>query len=175
MSISPERLEKERRHLTEGPAPDEKPGGMGTVRFIARCPGNAGQVLDKAKAVLKAVNQHSTGAWPSDDQWREFLPEWFVSRCAPELTQEQAEAETARWRKLSREEQVRWEEERQWSVGNWVYWFEPTNRAWYWWDGVAIDDATLVIAVEVDNWPFPWGALAWLFRAAGANRVEAEE
>jgi hypothetical protein len=175
MSTFQERLANERRHLIEGPAPAEKPGGMGTVRFMVRCSGNAEQVIEKAKAVLMVVNENSAGEWPSDDRWRELLPSWFVARCGPDLSQEQAEAETARWRALSRDEQIRWEEERRWSLANWIYWFKPENRHWYWWDAKPLDDKVLVVAVEAHEWPFPSGALAWLLRAAGADRVEAEE
>lgn len=175
MSTFQERLAKERHHLLESPAPDEKPGGLGTVRFVAWCVGNAEQVIEKAKAVLMVINTHSDGEWPSDDRWRGLLPSSFVSRFAPELSQEQAEAEVARWRTLSREEQVQWEEERQWSLANWTYWFRPENRYWYWWDAKPLDEKILVVAVEAYEWPFPSGALAWLLRAAGAERVKAEE
>jgi hypothetical protein len=175
MSIVQEHLTNERRHLIESPAVDEKPGGMGTVRFIAWCSGTPGQVIEKAKAVLIAVSDNSTGEWPSTDRWRELLPSWFVARCGPELSQEQAEAETARWRGLSRDEQIRWEEERRWSLANWVYWFRPDNRYWYWWDAKPISDNALAVAVETHQCPFPSGALLWLLRASGAELVEAEK
>lgn len=168
-----ERLQEEWRHLIEGPAPDEKPGGLGTVRFIAWCPANAAQVLEKAKAVLKVVNRHSTGEWPNDDKWKELLPNWFVKSCSPELSQAEAEAELARWRQLPREEQIR-EEEDLWSLSNWVYWFKPGNRQWYWWDAAVLDADNVVIAIEVEGWPFPWGSLGWLFRVAGAANVKGE-
>jgi hypothetical protein len=32
----------------------------------------------------------------------------------------------------------------------------------------------LLLAVVVIDWPFPWGALAWLFKAAGTDTVTAE-
>jgi hypothetical protein len=170
-----ELLQREWRHLTYGVDPGEHPGGLGTNRFIARSKYNSQQTLDRAKAVLKIVNENSAGEWPSDARWRELLPDWFVSRCAPEMTKEEAQAETIKWRKLTREEQVRWDSEHQWSLGEWLYWLQPGKRQWYWWDGVALDDNTAVIAVEVQDWPFPWGALGWLLRAAGADEVEAEK
>lgn len=175
MSTFQERLANEHRHLIEGPLPDEKPGGMRTVRFIAWCRGNAQQVIESSKVVLMIVNENSAGEWPNDDKWRELLPSWFVARCGPELSQEQAEAEMARWRTLTREEQVREEESELWSLSNWIYWFKPENRYWYWWDARPLDDKTLVVAVEAHEWPFPSGALVWLLRAAGADKVEAEE
>jgi hypothetical protein len=174
MSTFQERIANERRHLLDGPAPDEKPGGLGTVRFLGWCSGSAEQIIERAKAVLTVVNQHSAGEWPTDQTWRELLPAWFVARCGPELSQEEAEAEMARRKKLPPEEQKRAAEE-GWSLLNWIYWFQPENRYWYWWDAKPLDDKVLVVVVEAHEWPFPSGALAWLLRAAGAERVEAEQ
>ena len=50
------------------------------------------------------------------------------------------------------------------------------NRQWYWWDAkLANDGAHIFLAVQVECWPFPWGSLRWLFKAAGASNVIAEE
>lgn len=173
MTTFQERLANERRRLMEGPSAEEAPAGVGTVRFIAFCPGNAQEVLERTKSVLKLMNDAGTRQWPTDDCWRHWLPEWFVARCRPELTVEEAEAEMARRNRLPAEEQKRAAEER-WSLLNWVYWFEPNNRQWYWWDGVVLDPNHLAVAIEVDAWPFPWGSLSWLLRASGAEKVEAE-
>lgn len=170
-----ERLERELRHLLDGVAADERPAGLGTVRFIAQCAGNSWQVLSKAKAVLTKVDQVAIEGWPANSAWREVLPDWFIARSAPEQTREQAEASLKRWQALSPDEQVRVEREKAWSLLDWLYWFQPENRTWFWWDAAEQDANKIVIAVEVDGWPFPWAALAWLFRAAGATRVDTEE
>lgn len=175
MSTHQESVAKERLRLGQRAPDDESPGGMGTVRFIARCIGNAPQVMERAKAVLKVINENSDGEWPSNDKWRELLPSWFVARCGPELSQQQAEAEAARWRSLPRDAQIRWEAERPWPLADWIYWFQPENRCWYWWDATTLNDDVLVVAVETHQWPCPSGALAWLLRAAGAQRIEAEK
>lgn len=173
MSTFQERLANERRHLLEGPAPDEKPGGLGTVRFIAWCSSDAEQVVERAKTVLKAVNKASMGEWPTDHAWRKLLPEWFVARFGPDLSQEEAEAEAARIIKLPPADQKRAAEE-GWSLRGWIYWFQAENRYWYWWDAKPLDDKVVVFAVEVHEWPFPSGALVWILRAAGAEDVQAE-
>jgi hypothetical protein len=177
MMSSPSRTRRELHRLLEGPKPDERPEGAGTVRFIVRCPANAPQVLDRAVSVLRVVNQHSgsDNGWPRESEWPELLPAWFVSVCAPERSRQDTEAWLAQWSILPQDEQDRIEREEPWSVSSWTYWFGPRNRQWYWWDARVLDANVLVVAIEVDGWPFPWGALAWLFRAAGAEEVKAEE
>jgi hypothetical protein len=158
----------------EGPEAAEKPSGLGIVRFIAQCPDRLPEVLEKSITVLKIMNEHCTGEWPSDQKWTKLLPTWFVSRCVPQQSIEQTEQWLAWWKALPPEEQSRVEEEKDWSLPNWTYWFQPHNRQWYWWDAEALDDDTLIVSVEVDAWPFSWGSLRWLLLAAGADRVDAE-
>ena len=168
-------VKAELRFLREGPRQGEKPGALGTVRFIARCPGNAHEVLRKTKEVLEVVLAHDKDDWPPDADWGTLLPEWFVSACAKEQSQEEAEASLKRWQSLPREEQGREEDERCWTVDGWMYWMHPDNRQWYWWDAMVPDTDTVIIAVTVPSWPFPWKDLGWLFRAAGAISLQPEE
>jgi hypothetical protein len=169
------RLEKEGMRLAKSPGLEEKPTGMGTVRFVAKCSGNAGEVLSKTKELMTVVNHNSIPHWPSDVAWRRLLPNWFVARCSPEKSQKEAEEWLAWWKSLSRDEQKKIEATNAWSLLNWLYWLEPDNRQWYWWDGIVLDHDTLMVAVEVDSWPFGWGDLSWLLRAAGASQVIAEK
>ncbi len=170
-----ERLASERQHLLAGASLEEAPKGVGTVRFLARCAGDSGTVMKRAKEVLMLVNERGAGEWPADAQWPELLPNWFVDRCAPAQTQEEAETWLAWWKALPPEEQGRVEQQKAWSLDDWLYWFLPENRAWFWWDAVAVDVDSLVVAVETYEWPFPSGSLAWLLRASGAVSVEAEK
>ncbi len=170
-----ERLNRELRHLLEGPSADEKLMGLGSVRFIAQCDADSWQVLSKAKTVLTELDQVAIEDWPPDSTWCEVLPDWFVAQCAPEPTREESEALLKSWRVLTWEEQARFEREDIWPLSSWLYWLKPENRKWFWWDAAELDADKIVIAVEVDDWPFPWGSLAWLLRAAGATRVDAEE
>lgn len=48
------RLEDELRRLENGPMPNEKPGGMGTVCFTVRCPFDGAELLTRAKSVLQS-------------------------------------------------------------------------------------------------------------------------
>jgi hypothetical protein len=174
MSTFVERLEREQRHLLEGPAETEKPAGLGTVRFIAQCDGNSWQVLSNARSVLREVDQAVIAGWPTDSTWRQVLPEWFVACCEPERTHEEAEKWLDWWRTLPPDEQSRVENEKAWSLLDWLYWFQPENRVWFWWDATEQDAHKIILAVEVDTWPFPWGAIGWLLRASGATRVDVE-
>jgi hypothetical protein len=169
-----ERFCCEIERLRFSPSPEAKPGGLGIVKFVGRCPGLSSEILTKVKVVLALVSEKSVSQWPSMDEWRNLLPLWFLERCAPSMTMEQAEAWLAWWRGLSEEERRRVEQEKEWSLEDWLYWMEPDNRSWTWWDGCGKDADNLAVALEVTEWPFPWGAFRWLLLAAGAIEVESE-
>ena len=168
------RLKNELRRLIAGPSPDEKPGGMGIVRFQVNSAA-AEDVLRRAKQVLRVIDNATLDGWPSTEGLVPQLPEWFRSVHAPQMSREQADAWLAKWKRLSPDEQAEEEITRQWSLENWLYWFEPANRQWFWWDAQAQNEGLVLLAFEVDGWPFPWGSLRWLFRAAGASAMEAEQ
>jgi len=170
--------EHELKHLDDGPEPDELPSSsesLGLVRFDVHCTHNAEEVLSKAKEVLRRVVAQRPAGWPTLEQWIELLPEWFVRECAPEETKEEAERHMRWLRTLPWDERARISEQERWSLANWLYWFEPKQRYWYWWDDVVESPRLIRIAVQVRDWPFPWDALKWLFRACGAASVTAEE
>jgi hypothetical protein len=170
------RLEAELRRLDHAPHPNEKPGGVGTVRFVARCPLAASDVLAKAISLLKTVDEVALGGWPAEERWAAKLPEWFTARCAPALTRDEAERRIAQRKTLPPDEQARVAQEADWSLAGWLYWMEPSHRQWFWWEARVSNDRTnLLVTIEVDGWPFPWGSLRWLFKAAGASDVEPEE
>lgn len=169
------RVLEELRRLRTGPAPGENPGPAGTERFVGQCPGTAEMVLAQCKQVLALVLEQSTGThWPGVQEWRALLPSWFVRECAAEQTQEEAEREAAHYRQLSPEEKSRWSKQVRWTVGGWVGWLGPGEREWWWWDGHVEDPATIVVDVQVDDWPHAVGALEWLLRACGATHVESQ-
>ncbi|MBI1927841.1 hypothetical protein HYR99_26830 [Candidatus Poribacteria bacterium] len=163
--------------MIEGPFSQDKPQGMGIVRLKVICRGDSEIVLKKAKEVLISLvkNAISVWPWPDENQWVKFLPQWFVSRCAEELTAEEAEKWLKWWSVLSWEEQQRVEKEKAWSLSDFLYWFHPEQRTWHWWDAHCPDRDSCWVEIEVDDWPFPWGAFDWLFRASGAISVECEE
>jgi hypothetical protein len=58
-----------------------------------------------------------------------FIHSHFVERCAPEQTKDEAEEWLAWWRKLPSEEQGQAGAQRDWSLADWLYWFEPEQLA----------------------------------------------
>lgn len=165
----------ELRRLHEGPSANEFPGIAGTDRLIARCSGDAAMVLARTIEVLSIVLSNEQDIWPTISRWRELLPLWFVQACADEQTPQQAEQWLSWWRGLSPNERARAEQERRWTVQNWIYWLQPEQREWWWWDSKVLDANTLLVEVQATDWPHALGALTWLLRAAGAIQVTTVE
>jgi len=160
--------------LNFGPEPGQQLGGLGSIRYYARCSSNAENVLLRVKEVLNSLLQHGPVQNVDDPNWLKVVPDWFVRSCAPETTREEAEAVMKRLRLLSEEDRNRFNRQRKWEFKSWLYWFLPENRYWFWWDARVENENTIQIAVEVREWPFPWDALRWLFIASGASDLEAE-
>ena len=167
-----QRIEEELERLHHGSSvtPTDR---RGTVRFNVKLQGDPAEVLRKASTVLEIVDQKALDNWPSLDEWKSVLPAWFVAACASEMTPEEAQAWLARWEKLDAEGRRAEEESKSWALADWLYWMQPDRRAWWWWDSRSNDGRQ--VAVEVDEWPFPWGSLAWVLKAAGATDVTPEE
>ncbi len=85
---------KEKRHLLEGPRPGATPGGVGLVDVMARTDGSSEDLLDRCREVLEEILDAGPALWPSVDEWRSSLPQWFVRGCADEPA---AEDERAGW------------------------------------------------------------------------------
>lgn len=176
MPNSSSRLNAELRRLNNGPEPGEIPGGVGTFRFMVRFPHGTGDVISKAKGVLRILDEATLAGWPTQEGLTPCLPEWFASACVPETSPDEAKRWLAWWRRLPPDEQTKAEAEKGWSLDNWLYWMEPSNRQWFWWDARVLEGSeSAFVAVQVEAWPFPWGWLRWLFRAAGASTVETAE
>jgi len=167
--------EHELHHIDNGPDPGEAPGGIGLVTFDVDCLGNAEEVYERAREVLRlVVQQHQTPWWPTVDAWKQILPQWFLEECAPEDDETNSLEWTQWWRTLPPHEQRRVEAQVRWSLPDWIHWFERKNRYWYWWDALVDSPEQMRVAVQVDGWPFPWGSLRWLLKAAGAEEVSSE-
>jgi hypothetical protein len=166
--------EDEKRHLDEGPRPGEEAGGVGTITVRAACAGDAEDVIGRCREVLAPVIARQAAPWPADDEWSALLPSWFVRACVSEQSEGESAAWLARWQALSPDEQAREAETAEWSLLNWVEWFRPEMREWFWWDAAAESGDVAVVEVQIDGWPAPTGALKWLLRAAGAVDVAVQ-
>jgi len=163
---------EELRRVEMGPRAGEAPRGL-LCQFTVRCPGNAPEVLSRARTVLAAVLRRDLDSWPSTHDWSRILPKAFVSSCAPERTQEEAERDLARWDRMSPREKAA-HQEAPWELSAWLYWFAEEDRGWSWWDARLENSEGFSVSVVIDGWPFPSGSLRWLFRASGASNVTAE-
>ena len=170
-------IRREIARIASPPGTHEKPDGIGSVRFIVHCPRNSWEVLERAKEVLFTVDKASIekGTWPSFHEWTFILPDVFVSSFATERSAKEDAEWLEHWQGLTSDEQGKEEERRQWTLSSWLYWMEPENRFWFWWDATEYGSEEIAVAVIVNEWPFPWGSLRWMFKACGADEIDAEE
>ncbi len=170
----------ELRHINQGAIDENNYEGIGLILFDVTCPGNAESVLERSKEIMSIVVQQYQEPWPSCNEWLQLMPEWFVSKCAPELSAEEEKLELERWQKLSPEQQSTQDLEESWSLSEWISWFEVGNspqeiRYWFWWDSILRNSNLFHVALEVVDVPFPWGSFDWLIRASGAIDVSLSE
>ena len=166
-------MSSELDRLTQSPSESEKPGGLGTVRIIVSCPGNAAEVLSTARSTLIAALKLCEAGVFHADTWKRELPEEFTRNSSPHPSNEDIERQMAR----PLEERIEAQQDAGWSVEMFMNSFSPevAIRYWQWWDAAILDERHIAVAVEVSEWPFPWQSLRWLFRGSGANDVVAEE
>jgi hypothetical protein len=167
-------LGNELRRLQNGRSADDKPSGTRIARLCVTCSTDPLEAVLGAKEVLKALDRAALAGWPQA-QISPSFPAWFIAACAPESSRQDAEQWVAWWSKLSEKEKIKAEEEKDWSLESWLYWMEPQNREWFWWDAqVETNPDRIILQLEVTAWPFSWGALRWLLRTAGASGVELQ-
>jgi len=159
----------ELERLRHGVRPDLTPGGMGTVRFIAKCNGDAEAVLSTCKTVLIKILELVEKRY-SEESWAASLPRRFVDACPPFPTAEEMEA----YQRLPLEERVERDRREGWPLRAVMNAFLVLERWWSWWDAVILDKDHIAVAVQVSEWPFPWESLRWLFRSSGAVDLEPE-
>jgi hypothetical protein len=136
---------------------------------------SSAQVLTGVVEVLRVVlEQQQRGDWPDNAEWRSLLPEWFVAQTAPEMPIETDPPRRPRWWQLVRSPQVH-EQAGPWSLGNWLYWFRPENRTWFWWGAYLVSTTEISLLLAADDWPVLVGALEWAFACAGAAEIRLEE
>jgi hypothetical protein len=162
--------EEELARIASGPAPGERPDDV-LIDLQVRAPGRADDVLRRARTVLTNVLEHIDER-PTSEAWRRLLPEWFVQRFVPERTQDEAERWLDWWRTLSPEEKAR-AQEQSWTLLDWLYWFEPEQRTWSWWNATIRDKDTFRLAIAACDSVTPLAAFKWLFRASGAEQISS--
>jgi hypothetical protein len=160
--------EDELRRINDGPRPGENPSGL-LADFQVDCEPDAVETLRSAREVLRVALRQPDPGSVTLEQWRHILPAWFVEKCGPEISMEEA----VRRRALSMEERARLAE--TWSLSAWVYWLKPSERQWSWWDANVISRRIIQTRVVVTGFPFPSGSLQWLFKCCGAKSFDLIE
>lgn len=62
----------------------------------------------------------------------------------------------------------------RWSAEGWLFWLEPDERSWWWWDGRADGPDHLVVEVLTRGHPYGDGSLRWMLRAAGCTDLHED-
>lgn len=167
------RVQAELHRLIEGPKAHERIHGLAKITCVARCITATGvDVLAKAKSVLRNVDEVTLQGWPTDAQWPEKVPAWFVAACVPSMTEAEFENYTEQWKGLPPEDRLRATRQEKWSLLEWLYWLEPSRREWHWWDASVDSGGHITATIEINDWPYSLGQVRWLFRAAGAASFE---
>src|SRR6266436_6635572 len=105
---------------------------------------------------IKAVEERGTAeeTWPTDEQWEQLLPSWFVETFKGYTPQE---IHQSGWR---------------WDYGSWLD--SMKERVWQWW-GYQQEDGILTVQLQLDSWPYSIGALKYLARVAGGQLAVIED
>ncbi len=90
-------------------------------------------------------------AWPTDEQWEQLLPRWFIETFQRHTPQEVHESG---W---------------LWDYGSWLD--SMKERVWRWW-GYQRTGRTLTVQLQLDSWPYSIGTLRYLARVAGGELTE---
>jgi hypothetical protein len=149
-------------------APDPATAPLGFDSLTVRCSGDAPAVLALARDTFASLLRNLDHSLDDLAFWQATLPSAFVTRCSPEMTPAEARA----FLRLPYEERMR---ERPWSLRDWLYWFRPDERQWYWGRAECPDNSTITVEIQPEGWPYPHGALDWLFIASGAQSIEADD
>ena len=119
---------------------------------------NADQCFQRILEVVQTVLITPRERWPSDAQWRELLPSWFILN-TPTITREEAEIE------LSRVPREQWHL-LPWDFGSWLD--AMHNRGWRWWSYL-LTRQKLTIYLVIEDWPASLEAFEHILKAAGAT------
>lgn len=111
-------------------------------------------VLARTRQVMRLVAAVQQGKWPTDEEWRRRLPEWFLHTFERHSV-DQLMANPNLW-----------------DFGSWLD--AMKHPGWEWWSSGASDTGGIVRCVAHAD-PYAVEPLIYLIRSAGASEVEFEE
>ena len=139
-------LNDEKSRIISSIIPKEHKGII--VDYITHCSsGCAKYIHKKAREILLLINDRSYSTWPDINEWISILPEEYVES----------------FRNSNEDE--------DWILSDWLYWFEIENRAWFLWNINVIDENHLKISVLIYEHPFPSESLKVMFTHLGTDEL----
>jgi hypothetical protein len=116
----------------------------------------ANKFLSVINSWIKAVEEleSTKKAWPTDEQWEQLLPPWFIETFKGYTVQE---IHDSGWR---------------WDYGSWLD--SMRDRVWQWW-GYWRDDGSLTVQLQLASWPYSMGPLEYLAKVAGGQLTIIED
>lgn len=98
---------------------------------------NPKEILENTKTIIKAVSQFAyTDKWPTDEEWKEILPTWFVESMTLKSLDEIMKTQG------------------QWHYESWVA--NIKDRAWLWYSS-KIEKDSIQIVLEALSIPYLYG------------------
>ncbi|MGB6093434.1 MAG: hypothetical protein WBF83_06715 [Moheibacter sp.] len=104
-------------------------------------------ILDNTKAIMKVVSQYAyTDKWPTDEEWKEILPIWFVESMTLKTSED------------------RDRDENLWHYESWID--NIRQRFWLWYSSKAEKDS-IQIVLEALSIPYLYDSLLYTFYSQG--------
>lgn len=108
---------------------------------------NPTEILENTKTIIKAVSQFAyTDKWPTDEEWKEILPTWFVESMTLKSLDEIMKTQG------------------QWHYESWVA--NIKDRAWLWYSS-KIEKDSIQIVLEALSIPYLYDSLLYTFYSQG--------
>ncbi len=121
----------------------------GTTQIIVRATNvrDVEKVLDSTKEIMRCVSQYAyTDIWPSDEEWKEFLPQWFVESMVLKTSKD------------------RDEDLNLYHFESWVA--NVKDRAWVWWSS-KVDGNNLEFVLETLSIPYLYSTFVYILYSQG--------
>jgi hypothetical protein len=124
------------------------------LRLRFRSPTGPENVLERIRHVMRLVAAAGKSAWPTDEEWRRRLPEWFLCTFEGHSVDQ-----------LMTDPNL-------WGFGSWLD--AMKHPGWEWWSSAA-SEREGVVRCSADSDPYSIEPLIYLLRSAGASEVDFEE
>jgi hypothetical protein len=138
---------------------------------------NSDYSLNEIKKILCLVIESilKYAKWPNDDEFLKILPDYFINKFGPEMTENEKQEWLIKWNSLNLNEKIEEKKNIKWTLSNWLFWINPEERSWKWFYSKIIDKNNFIIEIISDEDSFPYGALEWLIKTSGGKIIEIVE